>query len=477
MSDFDAIVIGGGIGGLVSAGSLAASGMKVLLLEKNRTPGGYLQSFRRKGFTFDSSIDCFSGLDEHGPIRAVLEVLGVTDLITPIRLDPIRLSLLPDLRVTVHADIDRYKNELTSLFPDEAEGVTKLFSVMRLIYGDILRWSDNLVKGTEDEAMPLNIMRYSEITFAGLLDGHINDPLLKSVLSDRCPFYGLPPSKVGAVAMTALVMSYFSSGAYRVKGGSERLAEALTLGIERAGGVVRFDETVEEIRCEGAKAVSIRTASGEEITAKHIVSNIDYNRTVGMLKGGGFSVEPTILKPSSSFFILYVGAKVDLEHLDGASSVGYFPTAEMEDNFTPEAAFSPEASIGITIPSLTDPSMAPEGMHSIAAHEMVDFSYTSSWKERKAELTDKVLEKVERAIPGITKGAVHIEAATPATLLRYTGNTNGAAYGWQQTPSLRPVRLPVKNLHLAGHWQGIGGGVVAAAYSGLKAARDIEKNL
>ena len=240
------------------------------------------------------------------------------------RLDPIRLSLFPGLKVTVHADIDRYIAELSSIFPKEAEGIDGLFSVMRLIYDDIKSWGDNLTSNAKNEAMPLNIIYYANISFAELLDKHINDPLLKSVLSDRCPFYGLPPGKVGAVAMTALIMSYFSSGAYRVTGGSQRLAEALVLGIERANGEVRFGEEVEEIRIEGTKAVSIKTSSGNELSANHIISNVDYNRTLGMLKGGEFSIEPTGLEPSSSFFILYVGAKVELETFGAASSIGFF---------------------------------------------------------------------------------------------------------------------------------------------------------
>ncbi|MCP3677402.1 MAG: NAD(P)-binding protein, partial [Deltaproteobacteria bacterium] len=145
MKDYDSIVIGGGIGGLVAAGRLVSVGQRVLVLEKNRIAGGYLQSFKRRGFTFDSCVDCFSGLDKEGPIRSILDGLGITRRVETIRLDPVRLSLFPDFKVTVHADIDSYIKELSTLFPREVSEIWDLFDVMRLIYGDIMGWSDYLV--------------------------------------------------------------------------------------------------------------------------------------------------------------------------------------------------------------------------------------------------------------------------------------------------------------------------------------------
>jgi len=64
MKDYDVVIIGGGIGSLACAGILASEGVKVLVLEKNPAAGGYLTSFKRKGFTFDSAVDCFSGGDK-----------------------------------------------------------------------------------------------------------------------------------------------------------------------------------------------------------------------------------------------------------------------------------------------------------------------------------------------------------------------------------------------------------------------------
>ena len=84
-----------------------------------------------------------------------------------------------------------------------------------------------------------------------------------------------------------------------------------------------------------------------------------------------------------------------------------------------------------------------------------------------------LLKKAERIIPGLSKQDLYLEAATPATLERYTANYRGAAYGWKPIPWLRNIKTAVKNLYLAGHWDGLGGGVITATYSGFKTANEI----
>ncbi|MEK7678554.1 MAG: NAD(P)/FAD-dependent oxidoreductase, partial [Deltaproteobacteria bacterium] len=265
------------------------------------------------------------------------------------------------------------------------------------------------------------------------------------------------------------------------KGGSQRLAEAIVKGIKTKGSTVLMSTSVTKILTEGGRARGIETSCKERYTAKAVISAVDFHTTFDRLLSDELCSKDALgqrLPPvSSSFFILYAAMKGDLGSIARSSSIGWYPSFDMEANFTPEASFSETGSIGITIPTVTDSSMAPAGIHSITAHEMCDISFSADWKRDKQIFTEKILRKVERVIPGITADAVHIEAATPLTLERYTNNSRGAAYGWVQTQGMRPLKTFLDGLYLAGHWEGTGGGVLASAYSGHKAASRVEKDL
>ena len=106
-------------------------------------------------------------------------------------------------------------------------------------------------------------------------------------------------------------------------------------------------------------------------------------------------------------------------------------------------------------------------------HELIPPGYVCDWEEEKDAFLARLLEGSERVCPGLSGRLVYCEAATPATLERYTRNQGGAAYGWEQTPHVRRLRHGIRNLHLAGHWAETGGGVLAAAFSGMQVAARI----
>lgn len=476
MKDYDVIIIGGGIGGLACAGILVSEGIKVLVLEKNPAAGGYLTSFKRKGFTFDSAVDCFSGGDNDGAITYLLKRLGVEDDVNLIKVDPVRESIFPGIRVKTWSSINASIEELKRLFPQE-KGIDGFFEKAADIYSGITGWANEMMQSRGDKpALPSVFLKYGGITYKKLMDDYLYDERLKSVLSDRCQFLGLPPSRTSAINMTSLVMSYFISGAYRPEGGCQKLADALVKGIQKKGGHIIFNKETSRIITAGNTAAAVAAADGTEYTADFIVSNIDYMKTCSMLGNGYVSASKERLLDygvSPSFFILYIGAAMDLSFLGGSSSICYFPSFDMEKVFDFRRTFTEETPVGVAIPTMQDHSMAPPNCHALMAPELTEYSYAGSWKTEKQRLSNMLLKKAEKIIPGLSKHAVYIEAATPATLERYTANFRGAAYGWKPIPWLRPIKTAVKNLYLAGHWDGLGGGVITATYSGFKTANEI----
>ncbi|OQZ02465.1 MAG: hypothetical protein B6D35_01025 [Candidatus Brocadia sp. UTAMX2] len=475
MPDYDVVVIGSGIGGLISAGILVSRGLKILLVEKNVNPGGYLSSFKRGDFIFDSAVDCFSGVENGGLISNVLKLLGIDSQVHFVRVDPIRVSMFPNLKVSVDSDINTYMDKLMAIFPSEAAAIRGFFKRASMVYDELQIAINKLVSGEfELNIINPNILKLMYSSYEELLVEYITDYRLKAVLSDRCTFVGLPPSKASAFSMIALMMSYFKFGAYRPVGGFQKLANVFIDGIRKNGGKAIFGTEVKQIILDKENyCTGVKCDNDDEYTTRYIISNADFNHTFRSIMGGKYSSFARDMTEnigsSTSFFIVYAGIRGDAgKH----SSIGYYPSYDMEGFFSPDKAFKEDTTIGITIASIEDKSRVPEGCNTIVLHEMAD---GSRWDcIDKSRCTGAVLKKAENIIPGITDRIVVLDSATPQTLQRYTGNYHGAAFGWRQAPVFKGIkRCGINNLYIAGHWGNMGGGVLAAAYAGVEAAGEI----
>ena len=291
MSDFDVIVIGSGIGGLVSAGLLTARGLRTLLIEKHISPGGYLSSFKRQGFVFDSAVDCISGVAPGGIIYRVLELLEVENDIHFIRINPIRVSMFPGMKVVVAEDVNAYIDNLSVLFPSEKQGIRNFFRTISTIFNELQVFTDSIIAGsTGFGSITSDILKSINISYSGLLSEYISDHRLKAALSDRCPFIGLAPSKVSSAAMINLIMSYFRFGAYRAERRFQRLPEVLISGIKKKGGRVILGNGVKQILLdEHDRCTGVRCVNGDEYNARHVISNADFNLTFRSFLGGKYS--------------------------------------------------------------------------------------------------------------------------------------------------------------------------------------------
>lgn len=472
MKPYDAVIIGSGIGGLTAAGILVSQGLRILLLEKEPTPGGYLASFRRNGFLFDAAVDCIAGATGEGLIGQVLDRLGVADRIGFVRVDPIRSSVFPDHLVTVTADLEEYADHLAGLFPHERSGIMRFCEQASDVY-EHLRSAVLSARagGARIGVLSADALRCLGASYADFVASHIADKQLKAVLSDRCPFIGLPPSRVSAAAMIALIMSYFRLGAHRPLGGFQSLADRMVEGIRSRGGEVLFGTRAERIELDrDGLCCGVGCDNGETYRTDHVVSGGDFVSTFSALLGGPYSAVSEAMRSSpgvsTSFFVVYAGMAGDIPL--GSSSIGHFPSYDMESFFVSGKELCEDSTIGLTVASIDDPSRAPKDCHTVVLHEMVSIRAVIPDRETSCEL---MLRKAEKIIPGLRGNIRVLETATPKTFERYTDNHCGAACGWNQTPGFRGVkRSGIRNLHIAGHWGDFGGGVLSAAYAGARSA-------
>src|SRR4030042_4456619 len=125
--DYDAIIIGAGISGLVCGCYLAKAGMKTLIVEKNVKPGGYCTSFTRGGFHFDACVHSLGSLREGGNLRIILKELGLEERLKIKRHDPSDIIIAPDFKIHFWNNLDKTTQEFQNNFPEEAEKIKEFF--------------------------------------------------------------------------------------------------------------------------------------------------------------------------------------------------------------------------------------------------------------------------------------------------------------------------------------------------------------
>ena len=520
----DVVVVGGGVNGLVTAALLAKGGLEVLLLERRERVGGAAVTEE-----FAPGFKASTVAHTAGPFRAsVARDLGLTGVetvspeprVVALSAEGRALALYGDaersaaeIRPFSSKDAERYPAFQRSLAgisallarvleatpPDlDAPGVRDLWSLLGVGLGfrslgrddgqRLLRWG------------PMAVADFAAEWFE-------SEPLRALVCARgiRGAFAG--PWSAGTTAnlllQTAAGDSYGSGSTVLVKGGLGALTEAVAAAARRFGAEIRTHAEVARITVKNGVAAGVVLAGGEEIEAKAVASGADPKRTYLSL------LDPAVLDPEDlqrfrNYRQVGMASKVHLA-LDGLPAfkalqgrdpslatgrIQVGPTVDDLERAFDDAKYggiSRRPYLDLTIPTLTDPSLAPAGKHVMSVY--VQYTpYTlreGDWESRRDEVGDVVLRTLEEHAPGIGARVLHRHVLTPADLERVYGLTGGHPFHGE--PSLnqlyvtRPLlgwsryRGPVKGLYLCGAGAHPGGGVTGGP--GQNAAREILRDL
>ena len=291
-NDFDAVIIGSGLGGLSCAAAFARQGFKPLVLEKHDRPGGYATTFSRPGgFVFDVSLHSTTVGDRNGVHNLIFGFPEITDVeFVPHR--NLYRTIYPEHDVRVpQKDVAGYVKLLAGFFPDEQQGIQGLLDDMKGLTEDIGRLSN--ARGKVDmsrfpQDFPFLFSNFGK-TWGAMVSARIKNPKLQSIVSSLWGYYGLPPSKLSSFYYALPTYGYLQHGGYYPKGKSQRISDAFVKFIADRGGKVMLNTKVVEILTKDHAAYGVKTADGKEYTGKVVVSNANAFDTIhSMPHEGGF---------------------------------------------------------------------------------------------------------------------------------------------------------------------------------------------
>lgn len=473
-TEYDAIIIGAGISGLVCGCYLAKAGLKTLIVEKNTKPGGYCTSFTRKGLLFDACVYSLSSFRKGGSLNRIMQDFELQNEIKLIRHDIPDIVITPNKKISFYTDIKKTILEFQKSFPHQNQDIERFFKFLH-------------------NSPVISLLKLRTLSLEKLLDTYFTDPELKTVLSIILLGYtGLPASRLSAFIACMIYREFVFDGGYYPVGGMQKLPDALTRKILFYGGELVFSTNIREIRVENNSVKGVTLQNKEFIPAKAIIAACDaqqvFSKLINKNSTSDLFLNKFSLKENSlSAFLVYLGINKDLSLYPDLKSHNWIITRNydsIEKIYTNLIKGNYDYT-ALTSSSLKTKEFLGEKFEKETLCLFMNMPYKNElfWNDANRQKIKEIMISIARKIIPDLKNHIELEfTATPNTLQKLTSNHNGAAYGWADTteqfadPDLSE-KTTIGNLFLTGHWTNKSSGIASVVNSGYRTAETITSKL
>ena len=438
-----AIVIGAGFGGMALAIRLQSAGVRVTLLEKRDKPGGRAYVFEQDGYTFDAGPTVLtdpSSLEELWALSGrkladYAELLPISPFYKLLWDDGVEFDYVND-----QAELDR---QIQALSPPDVEGYRKFLAYSQAAYEEgylKLGHVAFLNAGSMVRAAPKLAQMQAWRSVYSIVSKFVKEPHLRQALSFHTLLVGGSPFESSSI-YTLIHALEREGGVWFAKGGTGALVKAMIRLFEDLGGVFRTDAEVEEILTAGNRVTGVRTRSGEVFEADSVASNGDVMHTYNALlprheRGRQMARHLRGRRFSMSLFVVYFGLKrpVDdgIAHHTIVFGEHYKALIDAIRNAGP---LREDFSLYLHAPSVTDPSLAPEGRSAYYVLSPVpNLGQPIDWAAEGPKYAQRILDELERrCLPNLNRDLDTLRIFTPDDFASELNAHLGSAF------SLEPI--------------------------------------
>lgn len=493
MNQYDVIIIGAGLSGLSAAALCAKRGLTVAVFENAYNPGGSCGIFRRKHRTFDIGSSMLYGFGEEGFNAHRFLFNALEEPIDMIRHENLYAVNFDDHRITFHQDIQKFADELSSVFPDEKENIHRFYRETYQLYYNVL--VENPVYSTPDETDPkdglksvmqhpisyMKFLSYLNKTAKSFLQKYFSNPEIFNFFDKMTSTYSYTTVEESPAILAAVMFVDNHVGGSSYPAGSTLfLPGKLEKVIEEHDGDMFYESKVSEILFKENTPCGVKTIHGKEFFAEDII-----------FSGTVWNLYNDLLPPAQKDEILTEWAN---KQVPTYPSVVMYSTVKRDvipvgtnpiEMLVGRMDKLDESEVTAYIPSIDDHTICPDDEHIVLAigpatrdwFGMNQAEYLQAKKEEK----ERLCAILEKKFPGFTDNLRHFEVATPKTIERYTLKHGGAVAGPKQMLGQhmfkrQKTRTKWNHLFCCGESTVMGTGTPTVTVSGIAAANAVLKN-
>lgn len=459
-SDYDAVVIGSGMGGLTAAALLSELGWKVCVLEQHYTAGGYTHSYNRGDYEWDVGVHYIGDVGARTRTRRMFDFLSDGKLEwAPMDAEYDRF-FIGDKIFSAVAGKQAFRDNLVANFPQEVEAIDRYMKLLAETSTALSAHSLGRVLKPWQRAIgtPLLKLRTPSCLYRNtyeVLSELTDDQDLIAVLCGQWGDMGLPPKKSAFMAHAMIARHYLYGGFYPV-GGSWRIAESIIPKIQKTGGEVFTYARVKQILVAEGSVSGVEMDDGHRIQCSCVISSAGVGNTFeGLLpndavKRSGYSQLLPRVQPSLAHLGVYIGLRETAERL-GLPKTNFwiYPgndyDAALEDFLNDKDA--PFPVVYISFPSAKDPDYLNRHPGTATIEIVAPAPYTwfakwqdTAWGQRgeeyeafKAELGERLMQHLYEKLPHLQDKIDYYEVSTPLSTDWFSGYQHGELYGLAHT--------------------------------------------